>query len=137
MGFFICGGGNGCVISVPLWDHFMVGTSCFSTGDLCCVVGLEARPLERDLDLENPVFDLLGVVLDVFWLFRSEDRVCAAFTVTDFLFTLVTICSPCAVNPPVRDFERLNFAREIFSLEIIVLPTVGREERSNLKFDGD
>ena len=114
----------------------MVGTSFLSIGDFCCVVGLVARPLDRDLDREKPVFDLLGAVLDVFGLLRTGVKVCAAFTETDFLFTRVTICSPWVVNPPVRDLERLNLGRELFSLEII-LPTFGREERSSLKFDGD
>lgn len=91
---FICGGGNGCVMSVPLWDHFMVGTSCLSIGDRCCVVGLEAHALDRDLDLENPVFDLLGAVFDVFGLFRTDVKVCAVFAPTDFLLTRVTMCSP-------------------------------------------
>ena len=81
-------------MSVPLWAHFMVGISCMSIEDLCCVVAFDARPFDRDLDLENPVFfDLLGVILDALGLCRSKVRLCVGLT-TDFGLIRVTIDSP-------------------------------------------
>lgn len=78
--FLVCFG-NGCVISVPLWDHFMVGISCMSIGDLCCAVAFDARPFDRDLDRENPVFFvLLGVLLDILELLHSDVKFCVVFS---------------------------------------------------------
>ena len=89
MFFLICGGGSECVISVPLCDHFIVGT-CLSIGDLCCLDGLEARPFERDLDLAASVLELQAGSFDLLGPLRSGFEMLLSFMFEAFLFALET-----------------------------------------------
>ena len=68
----------------------MVGT-CLSIGDLCCLVGFDARPLERDLDLES-FFDLELVFDDVGQL-RTCVTIFTSFKLVNFFVVLVPACS--------------------------------------------
>lgn len=66
----------------------MVGNSCLSTVDRCCVVGLETRPLDLDLEPECPILDLQVAVLETLTLFRTEAEAWDVLSTTGFLCTL-------------------------------------------------
>ena len=68
----------------------MVGT-CLSIGDLCCLVGFDDLPLERDLDLES-FFDLELVFDDVAQL-RTCVTIFTSFKLVNFFVILVPACS--------------------------------------------
>ena len=64
-----------------------------STGDLCFLVGLDARPFDRDLDLDASILELQGESFEVIGILCADDVVLVSFKIIDFLFKMVALCS--------------------------------------------